>query len=95
MSSENHLLGAWDLSVDGRDTSGRGRHAVPHGAVAFGPSTDPTMMGSVARIERGNGHLEVPGVRELGTADFSIALWVNANVRPTSPLGDLAAFFDP
>ena len=73
----------------------RGRHAVAHGAVAFGPSTDPTMTGSVARIERGNGHLEVPGIRELGTADFSLGLWVNANARPTSPLGDLAAFFDP
>ena len=95
MSSENHLIGSWDLSVDGRDGSGGGRHAVPHGPVAFGRSTDPTMTASVARIERGKGHLEVPGVRELGTTDFSLGLWVNANARPTSPLGDLAAFFDP
>ena len=95
MSVENDVIGSWDLSVDGRDGSGRDRPAVPHGVVAFGPSIDPTMPGSVARIERGSGHLEVPGIRELGTTDFTLGLWVNANARPTSPLGDLAAFFDP
>ena len=53
------------------------------------------MSGPVARIEAGRGHLEVPAVRDLGTADFTIGLWVNANRRPTSALGDLASVFDP
>lgn len=95
MSVEDHLIGSWDLAADGRDGSGRDRHAVPHGVVAFGPSIDPSMPGSVARIDRGNGRFEVPGIHDFGTTDFTLGLWVNANARPTSALGDLAACFDP
>ena len=63
MASDNGLLGQWDLAVDGRDTSGHDRHAVVHGSVAFGPSLDDGRSGSVARIARGHGHLEVSGIR--------------------------------
>lgn len=92
---EDHVIGSWDLATDGRDGSGRDHRAIPVGVVGFGPSVDPTMSRSVARIEGGSGHLEVPGIRGLGTTDFTIGLWVNANARPTSALGDLAASFDP
>ena len=95
MPTDSGLAGSWDLAVDGRDGSGRGCHAEIVGAVEFGPSVDPAMPGGVARIARGGGHFEVPGIRQLGEADFSLGLWVNANPSPTSPLGDLAAFFDP
>ena len=95
MSIDDHLVGSWDLAADGRDGSGRGRHAVAHGVVAFDSSIDPAMARSVARIERGGGHFEVPGIRGLGVADFTLGLLVNANARPTSALGDIAACFEP
>ena len=89
------LLGQWDLAADGRDGSGNDRHAVVHGSVAFGPSLDHGRSGSVARIVRGHGHLEVSGIRDFGETDFTIGLWVNAAPTPTAALGDLASFFDP
>src|SRR5690349_3350861 len=94
MPSDAQLAGSWDLAGDGRDTTGR-HPAVPVGAVSFGPSTAPAIGGAVARIEAGRGHLEVADLEPFGTADFTLGLWVNANPRPTSPLGDLAAAFDP
>jgi Concanavalin A-like lectin/glucanases superfamily len=92
---DEHLIGSWDLALDGRDASGRGHHATTHGTVAFGPSGDATHARSVARIEHGAGHLEVPGIAGLGITDFTIGMWVNASTRSTAALGDLAASFDP
>src|SRR4051794_4817065 len=89
------LLGSWDLAGDGADASSHGRHAIAVGTVAFGPSADPARRAVVARIEAGRGHLEVAGLPGLRTADFTIGLWVNANPRPTSALGDLVSSFDP
>lgn len=94
MSLESGLIGSWDLAGDGRDGSGQGHDAVPHGTVTFGPSSDPAMAGTIARIDSGRGHLEVPAIGRIGSDDFSVALWVNAAARPTAALGDLASFFD-
>jgi hypothetical protein len=94
MAVDPRLLGSWDLAGDGRDGSGHGRHAVAVGDVSFGPSLDPALAGHVARFPLGRGHLEVQGAPPLGRADFTIGMWVNADPRPTSPLGDLAAIFD-
>ncbi len=95
MAMDQHLLGSWDLAVDGRDGSGHGRHATTVGEVAFGASNEPSLGGAVARIVRGQGSLVVPDLPARGTGDFTIGMWVNANPRPTSALGDLASAFDP
>lgn len=94
MSLDTGLVGSWGLSIDGRDSSGHDHHAVTHGAVAFGPTADPGMGRSVARIDAGAGHLEVPSLRGPGADDFSVSLWVDAAARPKATLGDLASSFD-
>ena len=95
MSQDDGLIGSWDLAGDGHDGSGHGHHAIAQGTVAFGPSSDPTFRDPVARIEHGRGYFDVPGIDRLGTADFSLALWVNGAAQPTAALGDVASFFDP
>ena len=95
MSLETGLIGSWGLAGDGRDASGHGHHAQVHGTVTFAPSASPDMHRSVARIDAGAGHLEVPSIGQLGTNDLSVSLWVNAAPRPTAALGDLVSAFDP
>jgi hypothetical protein len=95
MALDDLLLGSWDLTSDGRDVSGHGRHAEVRGQVAFGPSSNPAMPGSVARILLGRGHLEVPAIDRLGTSDFTLSAWVNPSTRSMAALGDIASFFDP
>ena len=37
MARDIGLVGAWDLAIDGRDSSGHGLDAAPRGSVEFGP----------------------------------------------------------
>jgi hypothetical protein len=92
MSSENHLLG-WGIyrSMAVTDPAEVGTRSARARGVRSVDRSDDCGIGGPDRA--GKGHPR-SGVRELGTNDFSIAIWVNASVRPTS-LGDLAAFFDP
>ena len=94
MSSDVGLIGSWDLTVDGRDRSGHGLHAMPHGEVGFGASTDPAFGRPAARF-RGDGRLEVAVAAGLGTGDVTVAAWVNAAADPTTVLGDVVSCFDP
>jgi hypothetical protein len=86
-------VGAWDLVADGRDSSDRGLHAAIVGEVRFGPSIDPAVQRSVARLS-GAGRLEV-AFRGLGTEACTVAAWVNVPAAPTSVLGDVVSWFDP
>ena len=85
--------GAWDLESDGRDDSGHGRHATIVGQLAFGPSSDPAMRRSVARL-RGAGRLEV-SLPASGTDTCTVAAWVRPEPAATTVLGDVVSWFDP
>ena len=91
-SNDPPPLGAWDLRASGRDTSGQGRHARAIGDVAFGPSTDPLVRSSVARLHA-TGRLEVDSPwKSLG--GFTVAAWVNAAAPATTVLGDAVSWYD-
>jgi hypothetical protein len=94
MSGEIGPIGSWDLIADGRDGSGHGLHAVTHGEVEFGASTDATFGRPVATF-RGGGRLEVTPSVGLGPGDVTVAAWVNAAANPTTVLGDIVSWFDP
>ncbi len=94
MSRDADLIGSWDLSADGRDGSGHGRHAIARGSVDFGPSVDPRMSRSVARLRGDRNCLEVAGTT-IGEADFTLTAWVNPGAASRTTIGDVAALFDP
>lgn len=94
MTRDIGLVGSWDLAIDGRDSSGRGLHAVPRGPVEFGPSAD-ARFGRACATLRGSGRLEVLPGAELVTADLTVSAWVNAASAPTTVLGDVVSWFDP
>jgi len=89
----NLPIGSWDLSSDGRDTSGQGRHAIVRGEVSFGPSADATVGRPVARLA-GAGRLEVAGGCPA-TEALTVAAWVSPAASPTTVVGDAVSWFDP
>jgi hypothetical protein len=95
---DDGLVGWWDLTVDGRDRSGHGRHAIARGPVEFGPSIDPGTHRSVARLRGDVGDVQtrfdVAGAG-LGAADFTLTAWINVDRRSRTTIGDIAAVFDP
>ena len=94
MGLDSGLIGAWDLSRDGRDGSGHDLHAVARGAVEIGAPGDASFDRPVARF-RGAGRLEVRPPAGLGARDISVAAWVSAAADPATVLGDVVSWFDP
>ena len=94
MPRDSGLVGSWDLAIDGRDSSGRELHAVPRGAVEFGPSVD-VRSGRACATLRGSGRLEVMPAGGFATGDLTVSAWVNAAAAPTTVLGDVVSWFDP
>ncbi len=94
MIAGEDVIGSWDLASDGRDGSGGGHDAVPHGNVAFGPSSDSRVSRPVAQLAGGKTRLEVAGLG-IGRGDFALTAWVNVESRSRTGIGDIAAAFDP
>jgi len=87
-SASTRLIGHWPLTTDFRDASGGGRDGQPH-HVTFGDSA-AQFNGRDSRVEIA----DQPAL-QLGTSDFTIALWVHTRAELDDDLGDLVGKFDP
>jgi hypothetical protein len=85
-SSTTKLLAHWPLRDDARDVVG-GSHGTPRN-VRFGDGA--------ARFNGVDSRVEVADadVLDVGTRDFSLAMWVNCETPMASTLGDLLSKFD-
>lgn len=89
------LVAHWAFFGDLRDHSGNNLHGAGRDVVltASGP------FGSARSAVRFNGRtstIEVPDARSLrlGTAEFTLALWLHVSDVPTEPIGDLVCKYD-
>lgn len=87
------LIGHWKLDGDVRNVVAGGPPAELHG-VTFqaGP-----FAARAARFDGRGSHLVIPAGAslQLGTSDFTIALWVHTEAAVDDDLGDLVSQFDP
>lgn len=83
------LVGHWKLAGDCRDDSGRDHHGVNHGV-------DLTAADG-SRFDGIDDFVEVPAadVLQLGTQDFSLAVWVHTEAELNDVLGDILSQYDP
>ena len=86
-SATNGLIAHWKLTADGKDVSGQGHHA-EHRGVTF--TSDGAVFDGI------DDYLKVPAARSprLGTADFSISVWVHTAARMKDVIGDIVSQFD-
>ena len=82
-------LAHWPLTADAGDISGNGLDAAVHGVV-FDAKEGALFDGRGA-------FLEVPhhDLLDLGTGDFTVALWVHTEALLDDTLGDLVTKYDP
>jgi len=86
--AEDGLLAHWPLSTDGADIAGSGLDATVHG-VQFDGNDGALFDGRGAFLEvPHNDHINI------GTGDFSVALWVHTEEVLDDTLGDLVTKFD-
>lgn len=88
----DELLGYWPLRGSARDVSGNGRHATDHDVDWTSVGRDGG-VGGAAGLNGTSAQLEVPNLR-LGTRDFSIAVWANADHLVDDVPGDLVSQYD-
>jgi hypothetical protein len=89
------LLAHWKLAGDFQDSSGNNLHATSRGVVF---ETDFSGPSPISAAFRGKGEfLSVPhsDLLKLGTADFSLSLWVHTEQALNDEIGDLVSKFDP
>src|SRR5437868_15549472 len=95
-AQERGLIGHWKLSGDTKDSSGHGNHGENHGAdlTAAGPGGKPN---GAARFDGKNAHVQVPASKSLnlGTNDFTLAVWAHTDEKLDDVLGDLVSKYDP
>ena len=97
MNVDAGLLGHWPLGGDCDDRSGNGNHGRSEGGLAF---TEPLPLGGgpgAAAFDGRGARITVPHSENLalGTADFSIAVWVNTNRVTTNVPGDILSKYCP
>jgi len=86
----------WPLVADGRDVSGNGLHATPHGVdfTVTGPSESaPTAAGFDGR----GSWLDVPDheLLQFGDNDFTVTAWIYADDSTGDVPGDILSKYDP
>jgi hypothetical protein len=96
MALDEGLLGHWRLAGDCSDGSGRGNHGRNEGADlgASGPDGQP---GGAASFDGRQSMIVVPHHESLrlGTADFSLAVWLHTDAPQWGSLGDILSKYDP
>ncbi len=87
-------VAVWQLTEDGRDTSGHDRHAENHGVSFDVPAPDGRRA---AHFDGRSAFLEVPNALSpvFGTGDFSVSVWVFTEDILDDALGDLLSKYDP
>jgi hypothetical protein len=95
-AEDGGLLGHWKFAGDAGDASGRGNHARAY-AVDLNASGPDGTARSAARFDGRSSYLEVPpnSTLRLGTADFSLAVWVHTEDDLDDVVGDLVSQYDP
>jgi len=92
---ERGLVAHWPLDQDGRDASGRQRHAVPHG-VEFGIDPKQGNDRRAAQFSGRESYLEVPAAiaPKFGRGDFSLSIRIRSPRSSEGPAGDLLSRYD-
>ncbi len=95
MAIDSGLVGHWTLDGNFDDRSGNGNHGRSHGAVAMTPPNPIASLPGTAQFDGRSACITVPHNKTLalGTADFSIAAWVNTNRITTDVPGDILSKF--
>ena len=92
---DDGLIAHWPLAKDGQDVSVNGMHAISHGVdfTATGPSGTPH---TAAAFDGQSAMLEIPANQrlQLGTKDFSVSVWVDADSEFDDVPGDLISQYD-
>jgi len=93
---DDRLVGHWLLGEDVRDTSGRDNHGRGHGVDLEASGVD-SGNGGAAGFDGIDDSIEVANADslQLGTGEFSIALWAHTEAELDDVLGDLVGKFDP
>jgi len=88
------LLAHWPLREDARDVVGSAHGKPENVTFGVGPAGSPI---AVALFNGRDGRIEVrdSGVLDVGTRDFSVAVWIRCATPFRSTLGDLICKFDP
>lgn len=95
-SQDVQLLGHWPLATDARDQGPHNRHGTVRGAVRW--SSDPAaLVKQFATFDGRTGTIEIPAASgpQLGTADFTLAAWVNLPSELDDLPGDILSQYDP
>lgn len=92
---DDGLVAHWPLEQDGRDVSGKQRHAQAHG-VEFATDTSGGFPRGSARFSGRDSYLEVPAAvtPKFGKGDFSISLRLASPGRTDDLPGDLLSSYD-
>lgn len=85
-AAEPKLIGHWPLTNDANDASGRNRHGKPQAVVFAADGASFNGRSSLIKLE------DPP---QLGTGEFSIALWVHTVEELDDAIGDLVSQYDP
>ena len=95
MAIDSGLVGHWTLDGNYDDHSGNGNHGRSHGAVAMTPPNPIASLPGTAQFDGRSACITVPHSETLalGTADFSVAAWVNSNRITTDVPGDILSKF--
>lgn len=96
LSVDKGLFAHWKFAGDARDRSGKERHALVRGEVNFNAQGPTGQPGTAVEFTGSESWLELPSDQspELGTEDFSIALWVNLGENAGDLSGDILSQFD-
>lgn len=92
---DDGLVAHWPLEQDGRDVSGKRRHAQAHG-VEFATKPSGVVPRGAARFTGRDSYLEVPAAvaPKFGKGDFSISLQVESPSNADDLPGDLLSCYD-
>lgn len=95
-ADDTDLIGHWKLAGDVKDDSAPGNHGSDRGVdlKAAGPSGEAS---SAAGFDGRGSNVEVANSKslQLGSNEFSIAMWVNTAEELDDVLGDLISKYDP
>lgn len=95
-AADDALIAHWPLAGDASNHAGNGHHASNHGAdfSATGPDDKPR---SAARFNGRDSFLRIAPSPELqlGTDDFTFAVWVHVDDQTEDATGDILSWFDP
>lgn len=92
VADDSTLLGHWKLAGDAKDSSGQGHHGVAEGVEFSAVGSRPA-----AKFDGRKASIRIPAASalNLGTGDFSLAVWAHTEGPLDDVLGDLVSKYDP